>query len=154
MFAVVDLNGKQYRLEEGRYIDVDLLSSEANDVVEIGNVLMVVDGETTLVGTPYVEGAAVKARVLTHGRGPKVLVYKMRCKKGYRRKNGHRQGFTRLQVEMLAFPGKKATAEAPAKAEAAPQKKAAAPKKEAAAPKAKASTKSEPQAAEATESQD
>jgi large subunit ribosomal protein L21 len=110
MFALVDLNGKQYKLEEGRYLDVDLLPNQANEEIELGNVLMVVDGDNTLVGAPYVAGAKVKAKVLSHGRGPKILVYKMRPKKGYRRKNGHRQDFTRLQVELLEFPGKSATA--------------------------------------------
>ena len=106
MFAIIDLNGKQYRVEEGRYVEVDHVLQNPDEVIEVGNVLMVVDGETTLLGAPYVEGATVKAKVLTHTRGPKVLVYKMRCKKGYRRKNGHRQDFTRLQIEAIDFSGR------------------------------------------------
>lgn len=144
MFALVDLNGKQYRLEEGRYLDVDLLGQQPNEVIEFGNVLMVVDGDTTLVGAPYVDGAKVKAKVLSHGRNAKVLVYKMRCKKGYRRKNGHRQHYTRLQVEVLDFPGKKASSATTAKAEpAAP--KAAKEKKQPAASEAAVETKAEAQ---------
>lgn len=154
MFALVDLNGKQYRIEEGRYLEVDSLPQQADEVLEFGNVLMVVDGDTTLVGAPYVEGAKVKARVLTHGRGPKVLVYKMRCKKGYRRKNGHRQGFTKLQVELLEFPGKKASAATVAQPAEAPKKakKEAAPaEKKAAAPKAKKETAPKAETAKAEE---
>ena len=125
MLAIVDLNGKQYQVEEGRYITVDRLSMDVDHVFEIGNVLMVVDGEDSLVGAPFVEGAAVKAKVLRHARGPKILVYKMRCKKGYRRKNGHRQDFTQIQIEGVNFPGRK---EKPAKAAEATEKPKAAKK--------------------------
>ncbi len=104
MQAVVDLNGKQYQVEEGRYVVVDRLSLEPDAALELDKVLMVLNGEKSLVGAPYVEGAKVKAKVLSHGKGPKVLVYKMRCKKGYRRKNGHRQDFTRLQIESVQSP--------------------------------------------------
>jgi large subunit ribosomal protein L21 len=107
MLAIVDLNGKQYQVEEGRYINVDRLAMEENSTFEIGNVLMLVDGEASVVGAPYVEGASVKATVKRHARGPKILVYKMRCKKGYRRKNGHRQDFTQIAIETVSFPGKK-----------------------------------------------
>jgi large subunit ribosomal protein L21 len=116
MLAIVELNGKQYQIQEGRYITVDRLSDKAVDeVLEIGNVLMVVDGEDSVVGAPFVDGAKVRAKVLRHDRGPKILVYKMRCKKGYRLKNGHRQDFTQLQIEAVDFPGRK---EKPAKADA------------------------------------
>lgn len=130
MQAIVDLNGKQYQVEEGRYVTVDRLSMEVDEVFEIGNVLMVVDGEASLVGAPFVEGATVKAKVLRHARGPKILVYKMRCKKGYRRKNGHRQDFTQIKIEGLSFPGKKeqpaaASAEAPKASKKAKAEKAA-----------------------------
>lgn len=133
MLAIVDLNGKQYQVEEGRYVTVDRLSMEVDEVFEIGNVLMVVDGEASVVGAPYVDGATVKAKVLRHARGPKILVYKMRCKKGYRRKNGHRQDFTQIKIEGLNFPGKKEKP-ATAAAEAPKAAKKAAPKAEKAAP--------------------
>ncbi len=135
MYALVNLNGKQYQLEEGRYAVVDKLPQALEEPVEIGNVLMLVDGETTLVGTPYIDGVTIKAKVLAHQRGPKILVYKMRCKKGYRRKNGHRQDFTKLQVEVIDFPGKKVKSEASTqtkpKSEAKPKAAAAKPKKQA-----------------------
>jgi len=115
MHAIIDLNGKQYQVQEGRYVTVDRLSLGEKESLEISNVMMIVDGEASVVGAPYIEGATVKAKVLRHLRGPKILVYKMRCKKGYRRKNGHRQDYTQLQIEVVDFPGK---AERPAAAEA------------------------------------
>ncbi len=132
MLAIIELNGKQYQIEEGRYLMVDLISDKAVDeVFELGKVLMVVDGETTLLGAPFVEGATVKAKITRHARGPKILVYKMRCKKGYRLKNGHRQDFTQIQIESLDFPGRtseKVAKQDTVKAENAPKasKKAAA----------------------------
>jgi large subunit ribosomal protein L21 len=137
MLAIVDLNGKQYQVEEGRYITVDRLAMDVDHVFEIGNVLMVVDGENSLVGAPFVEGATVKAKVLRHARGPKILVYKMRCKKGYRRKNGHRQDFTQIQIEGVTFPGRK---EKPAKAAEATTEKPKAAKKPAKAKAAEPAT--------------
>lgn len=110
MLAIVDLNGKQYQVEEGRYVTVDRLALDEEATLDLSNILMVVDGQESLVGAPYVDGAVVKAKVLRHTRGPKVLVYKMRCKKGYRRKNGHRQDYTQLQIVSVDFPGKKAKA--------------------------------------------
>jgi large subunit ribosomal protein L21 len=106
MQAIVDLNGKQYQVEEGRYIVVDRLPMEENSTFEISNVVMLVDGAASVVGAPFVAGATVKAKVLRHARGPKLLVYKMRCKKGYRRKNGHRQNYTQIQIENVSFAGK------------------------------------------------
>jgi large subunit ribosomal protein L21 len=106
MQAIVDINGKQYPIEEGRYVRIDHYAADVDAAVTLDKVCMIVAGEQSLIGAPYVEGAMVKATVKRHGRGPKVLVYKMRCKKGYRRKNGHRQDFTELQVHALEFPGK------------------------------------------------
>jgi large subunit ribosomal protein L21 len=106
MLAIVELNGKQYQVEEGRFVTVDRLPQAADETLEIGNVLMVVDGERSVVGAPFIEGAKVRARVLSHERGPKILVYKMRCKKGYRLKNGHRQDYTRVQIEGFDLPAR------------------------------------------------
>jgi large subunit ribosomal protein L21 len=145
MLAIVDLNGKQYQIEEGRYITVDRLAMDVDHVFEIGNVLAIVDGEDSLVGAPFVEGATVKAKVLRHDRGPKILVYKMRCKKGYRRKNGHRQDFTQIQIEGVTFPGRK---EKPAKAAEATEKPKAA-KKPAAAKAKPAAESAAPESSEA-----
>ncbi|MFN8614685.1 MAG: 50S ribosomal protein L21 [Vampirovibrionales bacterium] len=100
-YAIVELNGKQYTMTPGRYTTVDLLAQDADATLTVDKVLMVVDGDNTRVGAPYVSGASVTLKVLNHYRDKKVLVYKMRCKKGYRRKNGHRQSYTRVQVEAL-----------------------------------------------------
>lgn len=102
MYAIVELNGKQYQVEEGRYVVVDLLSDEPETAMELDKVLMVADGKNTQIGQPYISGAKVTAKVLSHYKDKKVLVYKMRCKKGYRRKNGHRQQYTRLQIESIS----------------------------------------------------
>ncbi|MBY0450247.1 MAG: 50S ribosomal protein L21 [Cyanobacteria bacterium] len=106
MYAVVDINGKQYPIQEGRYLDVDRLNKEPNEKFDVSSVLLVAAGEHSLVGAPYIAGATATATVVKHLRGPKLLVYKMRCKKGYRRKNGHRQEFTRIMIDSLNFPGK------------------------------------------------
>ena len=177
MRAIVDINGKQYEVEEGRYVQIDSYNAPENQEVVLGNVRLVIAGEQSLIGVPYVEGATVKTKVKRHGRGPKVLVYKMRCKKGYRRKNGHRQGFTELQVELIDFKGRdafgavpqaqapvarpaaksaQAAVEAPAKTESKPQKAKAetanveAPAKEA-KPKAKKAATGEAKKAKAAE---
>lgn len=136
MHAVVEINGRQYQVEEGRYVKVDKLSEAENDVLELGNVLMLVDGKTSLVGAPFVDGAKVTAKVVRHGRDGKVIVYKMRCKKGYRRKNGHRQGFTHLQIESVDFPGRTSEITKPAEKKARPEKPKAEPKAEKAPAKA------------------
>jgi large subunit ribosomal protein L21 len=133
MFALVDIKGKQYKLEEGRYLDVDLLDQQPEAELVLDNVLMVVDGSNTLVGAPYVDGAKATVQVVDHRRDAKVIVYKMRCKKGYRLKNGHRQDYTRIQVNLLEFPGKTASKKA---AVASSDETAAAPKAKKAAKKA------------------
>lgn len=119
MRAIVDIKGKQYEIEEGRYVRIDRYAAEENEEVLLGNVCMIVAGEQSLIGAPYVSGATVKATVKRHGRGPKILVYKMRCKKGYRRKNGYRDDFTELQIVTVDFPGREAIASKPEEASTA-----------------------------------
>lgn len=106
MLAIIETCGKQYEVEEGRYIDVEFLGKEENETIELDKVVMIAAGDQSLIGQPYVEGAAVKVTVIKNGKEKKVLVYKQRCKKGYRRKNGHRQQFSRIMVESIEFPGK------------------------------------------------
>jgi len=101
MLAIVETCGKQYEVQEGRYIDVEFMGKEENESLELDKVVMIVDGENSKVGQPYIEGATVKATVLKNGKEKKVLVYKQRCKKGYRKKNGHRQQFTRIMIESI-----------------------------------------------------
>jgi len=106
MLAIVETCGKQYEIQEGRYIDVEFLGKEENETIELDKVVMIVAGDQSLIGQPYLEGAAVKVTVLKNGKEKKILVYKQRCKKGYRRKNGHRQQFSRIMVDSIDFPGK------------------------------------------------
>ncbi|MDD9898206.1 MAG: 50S ribosomal protein L21 [Candidatus Melainabacteria bacterium] len=102
MYAIVDINGKQYKVEEGNFVEVDLLGKEAGEAVTLDRVLLVSDGKKATIGKPTVEGASVTAKVLGETKSKKVVVYKMKPKKGYRRKQGHRQQYTKLQIEKIA----------------------------------------------------
>lgn len=99
--AIVQLNKKQYEMEAGRYLLVDLLDAPVDQQITIDTVQLILDGEKTVVGQPFVSGASVTAKVLGHMKDKKVLVFKYRPKKGYRRKNGHRQQYTKLLVESI-----------------------------------------------------
>jgi large subunit ribosomal protein L21 len=96
-YAVVKTGGKQYRVEAGTRIRVDRLPGAVGDKVELGDVLMV-GGETVRVGKPTVPGAGVSAKIVAQGRGAKIIVFKIRRRKNYRRKKGHRQEYTDLEV--------------------------------------------------------
>ncbi len=102
MYAVVDIAGKQVKVEEGDRIRVPKLDAESGEKITLDRVLLVGGEGESRGGTPQVEGAAVEAQVLGHGRDRKVIVFKMKRRKGYRRKNGHRQPFTELQVDKIA----------------------------------------------------
>ena len=99
MYAVVVSGGSQYKVSEGDVLEVATVSADVGSTVELDKVLMVSDDGQVSVGTPYVDGAKVTATVKEHGRGKKVIVYKH--KKNYKRKQGHRQGFTRLQIDSI-----------------------------------------------------
>ncbi len=100
MYAVVETGSKQYRVSVGQTIDVELLSVEAGGEIELDRVLMVGgEGADLRVGTPTVAGAKVVATVAEHHRGEKLIIFKMKAKKRYRRKTGHRQELTRLTIK-------------------------------------------------------
>lgn len=102
MYAVVETGSKQYRVTPGMTIDVELLAAEAGSDVELDRVLMIGgEGADVRIGTPVVEGARVVATVAEHHRGEKVIIFKMRAKKRYRRKKGHRQELTRLTIKEI-----------------------------------------------------
>ena len=101
MIAIVETGGKQYKVEEGKYVDIELLDAKEGDKINLDKIVMIIDGENSKIGQPYIEGAIIKGEILKNGKDKKVLVYKMRRKKGYRRKNGHRQQFSRLMVESI-----------------------------------------------------
>ena len=100
MYAVVKTGGKQYRVQEGDVLFVEKLDVAVDSTVELTEVLAV-GGETLKVGDPLVEGAKVVAKVLAQGKAKKVTVFKYKRKKDYRRKNGHRQPYTKLVVEKI-----------------------------------------------------
>ena len=107
MFAIVETGGKQYQVEEGRYLDVELLEGEANAKVVFDKVVMIVNGKKSKVGQPYVAGASAEGTIVKHDKAKKVIVYKQRPKKGYRKKQGHRQGFTRVMISNMRTSAQK-----------------------------------------------
>ena len=98
MFAVIKTGGKQYKVQAGDLVKVEKLDAEEGKTIKISEVLMVVDGEQTTVGTPHVKGATVSAKVNSHGRGPKVKIVKFRRRKHHRKQMGHRQAYTELSI--------------------------------------------------------
>jgi large subunit ribosomal protein L21 len=101
MYAIVDVSGKQYVVEEGKTIQVDRLAHEEGSSFDIGQVLFVSDNGSVKVGTPHVAGSSVEAKVLSHGKGDKILVFKKKRRKGYRKMNGHRQQLSLVSIEKI-----------------------------------------------------
>lgn len=99
MYALVEVKGKQYKAEKGRTIAVDLFDNKPGDKVEFDKVLMVSGDKETKVGSPYVKGAKVTAVIEESFRGKKVIVYKYKRRKGFKKKQGHRQNYTTIKVE-------------------------------------------------------
>ena len=99
--AIIVTGGKQYRVAEGDVIFVEKMDAAAGESVKFEQVLAVIDGETAVFGAPVVEGASVTANVVKNGKSAKVRVYKMKPKKGYRRTQGHRQPYTKVQIEAI-----------------------------------------------------
>jgi len=119
MSAIIRLGSKQLTVEEGDRVKVERLEAEKGSTVEIEDVLAVMAGSEVNFGKPLVDGAKVQAKVVSHGRGNKIIVFKFRPKKRYRLTRGHRQDYTELQIEKIIVPGagkttkkKKDTAEA------------------------------------------
>lgn len=103
MYAIIQTGGKQYRVEEGKVITVEKLAQSADETIEFADVLSVVDGDNMQFGAPFVKGATVKGKVLTQGRGKKIRVFKYKSKSNYRRRQGHRQPFTKVLIESIAL---------------------------------------------------
>ncbi len=106
MYAVIETGGKQYRVQQGDVITVEKLNVEAGEKVTFDKVLVVNDGEGLTVGTPCVEGATVGATVVENGKGQKVVIFKYKAKKDYRKKQGHRQPYTMVKIDEIAVGGK------------------------------------------------
>lgn len=130
MYAVIETGGKQYRVSKGDVLNVEKLGVEDGKAVEFDKVLVLNDDKETKFGTPYIEGAKVLAKVKESGKGSKIIVFKYKNKKDYRRKQGHRQPFTTVEITAL-----KGTGAAPVKEKKAVQPKADAKTEKAAAAK-------------------
>jgi len=105
MYAVIRTGGKQYRVAPRDVIEVERLPAEAGAAVELSEVLALNDEKSTVIGTPLVNGARVAATVLEHTKGDKVIIFKKRRRKNYRRRTGHRQGYTMLRIDEILPAG-------------------------------------------------
>ena len=101
-FAVIRTGGKQYRVSPGATLTIEKLAGNPGDEVEFNSVLVRGDGSETLIGKPLVDGASVKGIIVRQGRGPRILVYKKKRRKNYRRRSGHRQWETTVRVTGIA----------------------------------------------------
>jgi large subunit ribosomal protein L21 len=101
-YAIIETGGKQYRVSEGDTIFIEKLNDQAEASVTFDKVLAIFADGTNTVGTPMVEGATVTGRIIKNGKAKKVIVYKMHAKKNYRRKQGHRQPYTKVQIEKIS----------------------------------------------------
>jgi large subunit ribosomal protein L21 len=118
MYAVIKTGGKQYKVEAGATLKVEKLVGDVGSKVVIDKVLMIADGDNTTIGAPLIAGATVNATVVSHGRADKVMIFKFRRRKHYRKTQGHRQSFTEIQIGEILAAGQAAAAK-PAKAKAA-----------------------------------
>lgn len=125
MYAVIETGGKQYRVQEGDIITIEKIKAEVGEAVAFDKVLVLSDGKDVKVGTPYLD-AAVTGSVVEHGKGQKVIIFKYKAKKDYRKKQGHRQPYTMVKIESLtgAAPKKEEAPKAAAAEEKAEVKEA------------------------------
>ncbi len=98
MYAVIESGGKQHRVKEGEILQLEKLEAATGEKVEFDKVLMVGEGESVKIGTPYLEGGKVTAEVLKHGRGKKIHIIKFTRRKHFRKQQGHRQWFTEVKI--------------------------------------------------------
>ncbi len=103
MQAIIVTGGKQYNVSEGDTLFIEKLDVNAGDAVVFDQVLAIVDGENTKFGTPVVEGAKVDATVVKNGKGKKIRIFKYTPKKGYRKRQGHRQPYTKVEINKITF---------------------------------------------------
>jgi large subunit ribosomal protein L21 len=113
MYAVIKTGGKQYRVVAGEKLKVEKLAADVGATVTLDKVLMVTDGDNVTIGSPIIAGATVSATVVSHGRADKVMIFKFRRRKHYRKTQGHRQSYTEIQIGAISASG---TAAKPAKA--------------------------------------
>ena len=101
MYAIVDIAGKQYKVSEGAKLKVASLDKNTGGNVSFDKVLLTDNGKSVKVGTPTLKGVNINATILEHGREKKILIYKKKRRKGYQRKNGHRQGYTLIEITKI-----------------------------------------------------
>ena len=102
MYAVIKTGGKQYRVSSGEKIKVEQIPGDVGSQITLDQVLLVADGDKVSIGAPLVTGATVQATVIAHGRSDKVLIFKMRRRKHYRKHGGHRQNYTEIQIDKIS----------------------------------------------------
>ena len=117
MYAIIESCGKQYKVAEGDVVFFEKLDAEEGKKVTFDNVVLVSDDKKVEVGVPYVKGVKVEGKVVSHGKGEKILVYKYKAKKNYRRTQGHRQPYTKVEITKIKTATEKAEAKTEAKAE-------------------------------------
>ena len=124
MYAIIEACGKQYKVTEGDIVFFEKLDAEEGKKVKFDNVMLLSDDGKIEVGNPYVKGAKVEGKVVSHGKAKKILVYKYKAKKNYRRTQGHRQPYTKVEITSVKAVAteKKATAKTEAKAEVSEKK--------------------------------
>ena len=107
-YAIVETGGKQYKVAPGQKIDVDLLGIAEGEDIELSKVLLIADGENTIIGSPTIDGAKVTATCLGEKKGDKIIVFRYKPKVRYRKKTGHRQLYSRLEIKEIVKPGEEA----------------------------------------------
>ena len=122
--AIFETGGKQYRVKEGDEVYIEKLDLDDNIKVKFDKVLAVTGDDDPIVGTPYIKGATVTGKVIKSGKAKKIIVYKMRRRKGYRRKQGHRQPYTKIQIDKISVKSTVTKGESKSEAESATEKQA------------------------------
>ena len=130
MYAIVEIAGQQFKVAKDQKVFVHRLSTEEGEAVSFDNVLLIGDGNNVTIGAPAIDGAQVGAKVVRHLKGDKVIVFKKKRRKGYRKKNGHRQSLSEIVIESIVASGAKKAAPKKETKKAEPKAKAVAPKKE------------------------
>lgn len=118
MYAVIESCGKQYKVTEGDVVFFEKLDTEEGKKVSFDKVVLVSEEGKVQIGNPYVKGVKVEGKVVAHGKGKKIIVFKMKAKKNYRRKQGHRQPYTKVEITAIKTTAKKAAKTAEEKVEA------------------------------------
>ena len=101
MYAIIESCGRQYKVSEGDTIFFEKLDAKEGEKITFDNVVLVSDDKDVKIGTPYVKGAKVEGTVISHGKGKKIIVYKYKAKKNYRRTQGHRQPYTKVEIKSI-----------------------------------------------------